>query len=162
MTVDLFITCQRGIFCTWKFGGNGTGSHTDALLLACISSQIRGTHSLPLPRCGGPGPKSSAPGASTFPVELLALQLSRPAVPLVAVAGAVLTAVTILHVDVGGAGGRGAVAELGQIALRVGGGTAQSVGSFELGGNTNRSLLLMASGHCKPPAASPSNFPPEF
>lgn len=102
------------------------------------------------------------PGAATSPVELLALQLGRLAVPPVAVAGAVLTAVPILHVDIRGAGGRGAVAELGQIALRVGGGTARSVGSFELGGNTNRSLLLMASGHCKPPAASPSNFPPEF
>lgn len=61
---------------------------------------------------------------------------------MVAVAGVVLTAVPILHVDVGGAEGGGAVAELGQIALSVGGGTAQSVGSFELGLNTNCSLRL--------------------
>lgn len=88
---------------------------------------------------------SAVPGASTSPVELLALQISRLAVPMIAVASVVLTAVPVLHVDISGAGGRGAAAELGQITLCVSSGTAQSVGSFELGGE--HKVQPMASEH---------------
>ena len=90
--------------------------------------------------------------AVTFPIECLALQVRRLAASLVAVAGAVLAAVPVLHVQVGGAGRGGPVAELGQVTLRVGGGAALRVLPLELAEEAARTLLSILT---HPPASSP-------